>query len=570
MAEVAPNLDDYERVRRTFRLEVPERFNYARDVVDARARATPNVLALLAAGPGGEVTARLTFGDLTRTSNRAANALAAHGIGKGDPVFVMLPRIPEWHVAILGCLKLGAVPMPGTSLLTARDLAYRIGAANAVAAITDAEGAEKLSAVSQECPSLKTLVCVGDGQPGGPWLDWRGLLDRASDAAPETEPTAADDPMILYFTSGTTGYPKMVLHTHASYGVGHEITARFWMDLHEGDVHWTVSDTGWAKAAWGLLFGQWRLGATVFLWDQRGRPDFDRLLSLIGEHGVTTFCAPPTVFRSVVQGDLTRFDRRSLRHVVSAGEPLNPEVMREWAGATGLPIHDGYGQTETVNLVANYRTVPIREGSMGKPTPGFDVSVVDHLGKVLGSGETGHIGVRISPERPVGLFREYWKDPQATANSRIGDFYDTGDLAWMDEDGYLWFVGRADDVITSSAYRIGPFEVESALVEHRAVAEAAVVGKPDELRGEIVKAFVALKQGFEPGPELARELQDHVKRLTAPYKYPREIEFVEELPKTVSGKIRRSSSASANAAASEAWRSRRTVGIIGLRGGAVR
>jgi acyl-coenzyme A synthetase/AMP-(fatty) acid ligase len=331
----------------------------------------------------------------------------------------------------------------------------------------------------------------------------------------------------------------MVLHTQASYGIGHEITARFWMDLHEGDLHWTFSDTGWAKAAWGLLFGQFRLGAAVFLWDQRGKPDLRRMLSLLGEHRITTFCAPPTVFRALVLDDLSRFDWSSLRHVVSAGEPLNPEVMRAWREPTGLRIHDGYGQTETVNLVANYRCLPIREGSMGKPTPGFDVRIVDDAGAVLPPGETGHIGVRIAPERPVGLFREYHRDPRATAASRIGDFYDTGDLASCDEDGYLWFVGRADDVITSSAYRIGPFEVESALVEHRAVAEAAVVGKPDELRGEIVKAYVALKPGYEPSDALARELQAHVKRLTAPYKYPREVEFVDELPKTVSGKIRR-------------------------------
>jgi acyl-coenzyme A synthetase/AMP-(fatty) acid ligase len=331
----------------------------------------------------------------------------------------------------------------------------------------------------------------------------------------------------------------MVLHTQASYGIGHEITARFWMDLRPGDLHWTLSDTGWAKAAWGLLFGQLRLGAAVFLWDQRGKADFDRTLSMIGEHRVSTFCGPPTVFRAVVLGDLRRFDWTSLRHVVSAGEPLNPEVMRAWREATGLRIHDGYGQTETVNLVANYRCLPVREGSMGKPTPGFDVRVVDETGTVLAPGETGHIGVRVAPERPVGLFREYWRDPQATANSVIGDFYDTGDLAWTDDDGYLWFVGRADDVITSSAYRIGPFEVESALVEHRAVAEAAVVGKPHPLRGEIVKAFVALKPGYEPSDDLARELQEHVKRLTAPYKYPREVEFLPELPKTVSGKIRR-------------------------------
>jgi acyl-coenzyme A synthetase/AMP-(fatty) acid ligase len=296
---------------------------------------------------------------------------------------------------------------------------------------------------------------------------------------------------------------------------------------------------GWAKAAWGKLFGQWRMGAAVFLWDVRGRMDFDLALRLIGEHGITTFCAPPTVFRAVVLMDLSAYDWGRLRHVVAAGEPLNPETIRVWREATGLTIHDGYGQTETVNLVANYRCLPVREGSMGTPAPGFDVRVVDDDGDPLGVGETGHVAVRVSPERPVGIFKEYWKDPEATANSLRGDFYDTGDTAYTDDDGYLWFVGRADDVITSSAYRIGPFEVESALVEHRAVAEAAVVGKPDRFRGEIVKAFVALKPGYDPSEDLMKDIQDFVKSITAPYKYPREIEFVEELPKTVSGKVRR-------------------------------
>jgi acyl-coenzyme A synthetase/AMP-(fatty) acid ligase len=533
-----PNMRDYEATRRTFRLEVPEWFNYARDVVDARAARTPNALALVAAGPDGTERARFTFSDLSLASNRVANALAAHGVGAGDRVLVMLPRVSEWHLALLGCIKLGAVPMPGTPLLTPHDLEYRLERSGAIAAITDAAGAAKVDeAVAGS--ALKTPICVGEGAPSTRWLDWDELVASGSTAAPDAAPTRSDDPMMLYFTSGTTGFPKMVLHTQASYGIGHEITARFWMDLHPGDLHWTVSDTGWAKAAWGLLFGQWRLGAAVFIWDQRGKPDYERLLSMIGEHHVMTFCAPPTVYRSVVLDDLSRYDWSSLRHVTSAGEPLNPEVMREWREATGTHIHDGYGQTETVNLVANYRCVPIRPGSMGKPTPGFDVRIVDADGLPLGVGEVGHIGVRVSPERPVGLFREYWHDEAATANAVRGDFYDTGDLARVDEDGYLWFVGRADDIITSSAYRIGPFEVESALVEHRAVAEAAVVGKPDALRGEIVKAFVALKSGYRPSDALARELQEHVKHLTAPYKYPREIEFVEELPKTVSGKIRR-------------------------------
>ena len=536
--DLAPNMLDYEETRRTFRLDVPQRFNYARDVVDARAARDPDRLALLAVDEAGANVRRFTFDALARLSNRAANFLAAQGIGRGDRVFLMLPRIPEWHIAMLGLMKLGAVPMPGTSLLTGRDIAYRVQRAEAVAAIVDQESVAKIDEARDRAETLRTSICVGSGAGAG-WLDWADGLGRASDAGPHAVPTLADDPLVLYFTSGTTGHPKMVLHTQASYGVGHEITARFWQDLHQGDLHWTMSDMGWAKAAWGKLFGQWRMGAAVFLWDVRGRMDLDRSLRLIGEHGITTLCAPPTVFRAVVQLDLSAYDWGRLRHVVAAGEPLNPEVIRVWREATGLTIHDGYGQTETVNLVANYRCVPVREGSMGKPTPGFDVRIVDDDGAPLGAGETGHIGVRVLPERPVGLFKEYWRDEDATRYSVRGEFYDTGDTAYTDDEGYLWFVGRADDVITSSAYRIGPFEVESALVEHRAVAEAAMVGKPDPLRGEIVKAFVALKAGYEPGDELVKDIQDFVKRITAPYKYPREIEFVDELPKTVSGKIRR-------------------------------
>jgi acyl-coenzyme A synthetase/AMP-(fatty) acid ligase len=345
--------------------------------------------------------------------------------------------------------------------------------------------------------------------------------------------------MLLYFTSGTVAYPKMVLHTHASAGIGHQITARFWQDLKPTDLHWTVSDFGWAKAAWGKLFGQWAVGAAVFLWDVRGKPDFDLMLRLIGEHGVTTFCAPPTVYRALVLLDLAGYDWSRLRHCISAGEPLNPEVIKVWQEATGLTIYDGYGQTETVNLVANFRCLEVRPGSMGKPTPGFDVVVIDDEGRVLGPGQEGHVAVRTRPERPVGMFTGYWRDPEATAAAFRGDFYDTGDRAYVDEDGYFWFVGRADDVITSAAYRIGPFEVESALVEHPAVAEAAVIGKPDPGRGQVVKAYVVLAPGHQGSQDLVAELQEHCRTVTAPYKYPREIEFSDELPKTISGKIRR-------------------------------
>jgi acyl-coenzyme A synthetase/AMP-(fatty) acid ligase len=535
---MAQNMADYEAARREFRLEVPPVFNAARDIVDARAAAEPGKTAVVAVDPSGEHARRVSFADLAHVSDRAANFLAAHGVRKGDRVFVMLPRVPAWHEVLLGCVKLGAIPMPGTTLLTANDIEYRVTKAEASVAVTDDDGLLRVAEAAERCPSLTTLITIGDDVPDG-WLGWRAGLDVSADTSPDVEPTLADDPLLIYFTSGTTGYPKMVLHTHASYGIGHEITARFWQDLGPDDLHWTVSDTGWAKAAWGKLFGQWRMGAAVFLWDLRGKPNFERMLRTIGEHGVTTFCAPPTVFRAFVQLDLAGFDLRSLRHVVSAGEPLNPEVIERWRAGTGLTIYDGYGQTETVNLVANYPCVPVREGSMGKPTPGFEIEITDDEGTPLGPGEEGHITVRVRPDRPVGLFKEYWRDPAATAAAFAGDRYFTGDKAYADEDGYLWFVGRADDVITSSAYRIGPFEVESALLTHPSVVEAAVIGKPDPMRGEIVKAFVTLASGVEPSDDLVRELQAHCKKVTAPYKYPREIEFVPELPKTISGKIRR-------------------------------
>jgi acyl-coenzyme A synthetase/AMP-(fatty) acid ligase len=540
MRDLPPNMTDYLQTRASFRLEVPERYNYARDVVDAWAVREPGKLALLAVGPDGGDPRRYSFADLAGSSDRAARFLAAQGVRKGDRVFVMLPRIPDWYDVILGCIKLGAVPMPGTTLLTPRDVAYRITQAEAAVAVVDAEGTSKVDQVAADCPSLQTRICLADdGRPGGGWLSWTDGLAEAGDGPPDAEPTRADDPMLVYFTSGTVAYPKMVLHTQASLGIGHQITARFWQDLKPTDLHWTVSDFGWAKAAWGKLFGQWALGAANFLWDVRGRPDFDLMLRLVGEHGITTFCAPPTVYRALVLLDLAGYDWSRLRHCVSAGEPLNPEVIKIWQQATGLTIYDGYGQTETVNLLANYRCLEVRPGSMGKPTPGFDVVVVDDDGKVLGPGEEGHVAVRVRPERPVGLFTEYWRDPQATADAFRGDFYYTGDRAEVDEDGYFWFVGRSDDVILSAAYRIGPFEVESALVEHPAVAEAAVVGKPDPERGQVVKAFVVCAPGSQPSQELARELQEHCRTVTAPYKYPREVEFTDELPKTISGKIRR-------------------------------
>lgn len=535
MNDVSPNMTDYEATHRSFKLEVPEYFNYTRDVIDAWAARSPDKAALLAVGPDGSDGRRITFGELSERSKKAAAFLASLGVAKGDRIFVMLQRVPEWYDVLLGCFRIGAIPMPGTPLLTERDIEFRINVADAVAAITDVEGAGKVDAARDSCGSLEHLVVVGGDAGGWARFDYSAV---AGEGEADVE-TRADDPLLIYFTSGTVAYPKMVLHTQASYGIGHEITARFWQDLSPDDLHWTFSDTGWAKAAWGKLFGQWRIGACNFLWDVRGKPDFELMLRLIEKHGVTTFCAPPTVYRALVQMDLGSHDWSRLRHCVSAGEPLNPEVIKVWEEATGLTIYDGFGQTETVNVLANYRCMPVKAGSMGKPTPGFDVGVVDDDGTVQDPGSEGHVAIRVKPERPVGLFKEYWRDPDATAGAFRGDWYYTGDRAYVDDDGYFWFVGRSDDVIISAGYRIGPFEVESALVEHEAVAEAAVVGKPDPARGQIVKAFVVLAPGFEASDDLASDVQDHVKRVTAPYKYPREIDFVEDLPKTVSGKIRR-------------------------------
>jgi acyl-coenzyme A synthetase/AMP-(fatty) acid ligase len=531
-------MTDYEAERAAFRLDVPERFNFVLDVLEKRAKATPDGLALLALDAAGTETARYSWAEMARETRRMGNALAGLGVQKGDPLFIMLPRIPEWYVAALGAIRIGAIPMPGTNLLTGKDIEYRIQRANAVAAITDSEGAAKVDSVANNLATLKHRIVVGEAPSDG-WTPFDRLVATGLDKLTPADPTAATDPMLLYFTSGTVSYPKMVMHTQASYGIGHIITARYWQDLREGDVHWALSDMGWAKAAWGKLFGQWQQGAAVALMNM-GKPDADLILDTIARNGITTFCAPPTLYRLLVQADIGAHDLSGLRHCISAGEPLNPEVIRVWQdGTRGLTVYDGYGQTETVNLVANYRCVPVRPGSMGKPTPGFDVRIVDEEGNPLKPGEEGHIAVRVAPERPVGMFGGYYLDDDATAAAFHGGWYFTGDKGRCDEDGYFWFEGRSDDVITSSAYRIGPFEVESALIEHPAVAEAAVVGKDDPERTQLVTAFVICAPGYDGSDALAKELQEHVKKTTAPYKYPRLVYFVDELPKTVSGKIRR-------------------------------
>jgi acyl-coenzyme A synthetase/AMP-(fatty) acid ligase len=438
---------------------------------------------------------------------------------------------------MLGGIKLGAIPMPGTTQLKAKDIIYRINKAGASVVVTDPEGAAVVDSIREACPTLTVFMVVGGSVDG--WVDGDAARDSASPESPGADITAASDPMLIYFTSGTTGQPKMVLHTHASYGIGHQITARYWQDLGSDDVFWGVSDTGWAKAAWSKLFGQWSLGAAVLAWNAQGKPDFDQMLRMIVDHGVTAFCAPPTIYRNFVTRDLSEYDFSVLRHCMAAGEALNPETFNAWKSATGTEIHDGYGQTETVNLLANYPCMPIKPGSLGKPTPGFEVAVVDIDGIPLGPGNEGQIAVRVKPERPIGLFVEYWQDPEATEAAHVGDWYLTGDRARVDDDGYFWFISRADDVIISAGYRIGPFEVESVIMEHPAVQEVACIGVPDQQRGEVVKAFVVLGPDVDPSDALATEIQDYVKANTAPYKYPRQIEFIDELPKTVSGKVRR-------------------------------
>jgi len=535
-------MTDYEAERREFRLEVPEYFNFATDVIGKWA-SDPTKPAMLWIGPHGDERG-LTFAYFAEHSNRAANAFSKLGIKKGDRVLIMLPRVPEWWESVLGLMKIGAIPVPCTTLLTPKDIQFRAEVAESSAIITDNEGAAKFDQVRSECPTVNAAIVVEPnadlGREG--WVNYSQIVDEA---APEFtgEKTRSDDPCLVYFTSGTVGYPKMVLHTHASYPIGHTITGKYWLDLHEGDLLWNLSETGWAKFAWSNLFGPWSQGAAMFIHDARGKYNPIETLEMLNKYPITTLCAPPTAYRMLVLDEPMKYMKanlpKALRHCVGAGEPLNPEVIKVWEDETGMTIRDGYGQTETVLLCANFPPIQVKPGSMGKPSPGFEVEVIDHDGNPLPAGKEGDIAVRVKPNRPTWMFKEYWRNPEATNACIRGDWYITGDRAYEDEDGYFWFVGRADDVIISAGYRIGPFEVESALKEHPAVAESAVVASPDEMRGEIVKAYVILAPGYIASPELASELQEHVKRVTAPYKYPREIEFVETLPKTISGKIRR-------------------------------
>ncbi len=529
------NMTDYAATAREFRLEVPGRFNWAFDTFDGWARDAGK-LALLWVSADGQPR-RFTFAELGERSRRVANVLGGLEVRPGERVFVMLPRVWQWWEILLGCLRARAVSVPGTTLLTTKDITYRLNAARPSVVVTDEDNVHKVDQVLPDCPTVRHRIVVG--RAGGGWREYERLMARASSRLAHPHNSSAE-PMMIYFTSGTTGYPKMVLHTHASYPIGHIITGRFWLDNTPDDLHWTISDTGWAQAAWTCFFAPWNMGAAIFVWDARGKKfDPEQTLAVFERFPITTFFAPPTAYRMLVQEPLEKYRFPTLRHCLGAGEAVNPEVIEAWRQGTGHHIYEGYGQTETVLVAATFPVTPWKPGSMGPAAPGHRLAIVDDEGQELPRGSEGDLAIQVVPERPVGMFKEYWENPEATARCHRGAWYITGDRASMDADGYLWFVGRADDVINSASYRIGPFEVESALVDHPAVAEAAVIGKPDALRGEIVKAFVVLAPGHTPSDALAGELQEHVKTVTAPYKYPREIEFVTDLPKTISGKIRR-------------------------------
>ncbi|MFC3226937.1 acyl-CoA synthetase [Marinibaculum pumilum] len=533
------DMDAYKRLREDFALAIPDDYNFAFDLIDRRAAERPDMTCLIAVNRDASEVRPVGYGEMAANSARFGNLLLSLGAAKGDKAVVMLPRIPAWFDTLFGCMKAGVVSMPGTNLLTAKDIAYRVQRSGARFAVVTQEHVEKIEQIRGDCPTLEHLILVGGTRDG--WTGFEaGIAAQPASLSRDRAPsTRADDDMMIYFTSGTTSQPKMVPRDFG-YALAHTITGRYWMDLREGDVHWTLTDTGWAKAAWGILFPPMLMGAAVVVYDGDAKFDTDLHLKLIQRLGVTTFCAPPTVYRLFAQTDLSGYDLTSLRHCLGAGEPLNPEVMRVWKQATGTEVHDGYGQTETINIVANLPGFEIRPGSMGRPVPGITVDVIDDDGQPVADDTIGHIAVKLDRDGGAyGLFRGYYDDEDTNARVFRHGWYYTGDTGRRDADGYIWFVGRADDIILSAGYRISPFEVESALIEHPAVAESAVIGKPDELRGEIVKAYVILAAGHRPGEALKTDIQDFVKKQTAPYKYPREIEFVDALPKTISGKIRR-------------------------------
>ena len=534
---VAGDFHSYEEFVENYQVKIPANFNYAYDVVDQIAAATPDRTAIVWCNEQGE-SKKISFAEVKEYSDRMAGFLKRVGIEKGDAVMLILKRRYEFWFALLGLHKVGAIAVPATHLLTASDLVYRNNAADVkmIIAVDDAEVIKHVEAAEEESPTLQYKVLVNKERAG--WLHFAQELEKSAPSFLRTEEEFSPaDISLLYFTSGTTGQPKMVMHNF-QYPLGHIATAKYWQNVQAGGLHLTVAETGWAKAVWGKIYGQWIAGSAVFVYD------FDRfeakeLIRMVEKYQVTTFCAPPTIYRYLIKEDLASYNLDHLQYCVVAGEPLNPEVYTQFLQMTGLELREAYGQTELTVVIGTFPWMEPKPGSMGKPAPGYQVEIVDEEGIPCEVGEVGQITIRLEKQKPVGLFNGYYRDAEKTKSVWHDDRYFTGDTAWRDEDGYYWFVGRVDDVIKSSGYRIGPFEVESALIEHPAVLECAVTGVPDPDRGQVVKATVVLAAGYKGDAQLVKELQNHVKKSTAPYKYPRIIEFRSELPKTISGKIRR-------------------------------
>jgi len=548
--------DGYDDFYKNYSCNVPDDFNFAYDIVDEWAKLQPEKLALLWTDDT-ETVKSFTFTEIKRLSDKAANALLSLGIKKGDVVKLILKQRPGVWVLMCALSKIGAICIPGTYQLTAKDLDYRCNIANVKLLITvdDKELLDNIALARPNCPNLEKIAVIGKTIPQG-FIDMHAEIQKAPENF-KRMPTTAKDPMLIYFSSGTTGMPKMVLHNH-SLPLGHIVTAKYWHCAEDNCVHLTQTDSGWAKFAWGKIYGQWICGSAIGVYDtEKFTPR--GMLDAIQRLKPTTFCAPATVFRYLIKEDLSHYDFSFIRHTSVAGEPLSPEVYNKFKELTKLEIYEGFGQSETSVMAAVFKWLPVKPGSMGKPAPLFGLKMLDENGNECDEGIVGNMSITSAGKNmyetegaaaenipPVignsyfpGLFRGYWKDREITLNNWNSGTYQTGDMAWKDDDGYLWFVGRNDDVIKCSGYRIGPFEVESALMEHPSVLECAVTAAPDPMRGQVVKATIVLARGYAASDELIRELQNHVKRVTAPYKYPRIIEFTPELPKTISGKIQR-------------------------------
>ncbi|MCL2759636.1 MAG: AMP-binding protein [Treponema sp.] len=542
------DFESYEDFYKNYAVSIPESFNFAYDVVEELATKKPDSRALQWCDEKG-AEAAFTFAQMNNLSNKAANVLRDAGIGKGDPVMLILKRRWEYWPVLLALHKLGAIAIPATHLLTTKDIVYRCNAAD-IKGIICVDDSELMSRIdeAEEKINLKLgykafarsvhIKKDDNPAPSSAWIDFKPIMDNASDNFQKPAVVNSnDDIMLLYFTSGTTGMPKMVRHNF-EYPLGHIATARFWHQVVPEGLHLTVADTGWAKAAWGCIYGQWLCEAGIFIFD------YDRfippaMLEIISKYRLTSFCAPPTIYRFFIREDLKKYDFSALKHCSVAGEPLNPEIFDRFLEGTGIKLRECYGQTELTVSLCTWPWLEPKPGSMGKPAPGYDIDLLREDGTSCTMGEEGQIALRTDKRKPYGMFGGYYRDDALTASVWSDNIYYTGDVAWKDEDGYYWFVGRNDDVIKSSGYRIGPFEVESALMEHAAVLECAITGVPDPDRGTAVKATVVLAKGYSASDELKVELQEHVKKTTAPYKYPRIVEFVSELPKTISGKIRR-------------------------------